>query len=117
LAYAVRYRIYAILSSEEFGEAKSGMKERDTIPKPVGLGMQLENHNTNICRTDPNFMRDCSRFFENCPMRCAVITKKHSRRLRQFSKHQRSEQTPEVHSVCDIRNRLKPSQSHSLPAF
>jgi hypothetical protein len=37
----VRYRIYAILSSEEFGEAKSGMKERDTIPKPVGLGRRL----------------------------------------------------------------------------
>jgi hypothetical protein len=30
-----------ILSSGEFAEAKSGMKERDTIPKPVGLGMTM----------------------------------------------------------------------------
>jgi hypothetical protein len=46
-----------ILSSEEFAEAKSGMKERDTIPKPVGLGTLLQNHNTNSCRTGSNTIR------------------------------------------------------------
>ena len=61
LAYAVRYGMCPILSSEEFVEAKSGMKERDTIPKPVGLGLGLRKRDTNSYRTGSNTVRKCSK--------------------------------------------------------
>ncbi len=35
-------------------------EERDTIPKPVGLGMRLQYHNTNSHRTNSNAVRICS---------------------------------------------------------
>ncbi len=35
-------------------------EERDTIPKPVGLGTHLQNHDTNSHRTGWNRVRGCS---------------------------------------------------------
>ena len=37
-------RTCPILHSRGLVQAKSRMKERDTIPKPVGLGVRLQNH-------------------------------------------------------------------------
>jgi hypothetical protein len=53
----VRCGMCPFLHSGESDAMKSEMKERDTIPKPVGLGTLLQNHNTNSCGTGSNTIR------------------------------------------------------------
>jgi hypothetical protein len=60
-------------------------EERDTIPKPVGLGMQLQNHNANGHRTESNTIRGCSRSFRELSDEACRDRQKPRRCLRQFS--------------------------------
>jgi hypothetical protein len=54
-------RAALILRGNGISRSEKRKEERDTIPKPVGLGMQLQNHNTNSHRTSSNAIRGCSR--------------------------------------------------------
>jgi hypothetical protein len=60
-AYDGEMRNVSDSAQRRIGSSEGRMQERDTIPKPVGLGVQLQNQKTNSYRTGSNAVQECSR--------------------------------------------------------